>query len=564
MPKKGLSGRVSGKYPRFEFREPKNFVVIPHFDNLTRVRVSYPLLPPYAHAEIRWSPKSKGLLYTVTEPKLTRDELSKIANIEEALREVIDVKLTAAKKSGGTIEYLQQKTASVLNDLGISLKGKSYGKLMYYIVRDFVGLNEIEPMMHDPYIEDISCNGLNTPVFIIHRRFGSVETDMFYRNPEYLSDFVVKISERCGRYISYASPLLDGSLPDGSRVQASLAKDVTTKGPTFSIRKFRSNPYSPIDLINLDTVSPEIMAYLWILTQYNVSMLICGGVSTGKTTFLNAMSMFIPPENKIISIEDTRELNLPHENWVPSVSRTGFGIPESGGKRYGEVSLFDLLRESFRQNPSYVVVGEVRGREAYVMFQGMASGHASLGTIHAGSVEDVMKRLETPPIELSPSLIEALDVLIVMTNAKEKGKSARRVKEIVEIQSVDPHTGHPHTKETFSWIASADEFRNSVQDSEVLRRISFEEGLGYGMISEELQRRRQVLEWMQNHDIVHYRDVCRFINLYYKDPRTLMDWVRHNKTPFTRERSGRAEKTERETRKSARKPRKQGPPVPRK
>ncbi len=564
MPKKGLFGGPLGTYPRFEFREPKHFVAIPHFDSPTRIRVRYPLLLPYAYAEIRWSPKSKGLLYSIIEPRLTRDELSKTASIEEALREVIDVKLTAAKKDSGAIYYLQQKIAPVLDDLGISLKGESYGRVMYYIVRDFVGLNEIEPMMHDPYIEDISCNGLNTPVYIVHRRFGSVETNLIYRNPEYLSDFVVKISERCGRYISYASPLLDGSLPDGSRVQASLAKDVTTRGPTFSIRKFRSNPYSPIDLISLGTASPDIMAYLWILTQYNVSMLICGGVSTGKTTFLNAVSMFIPPENKIISIEDTRELNLTHENWIPSVSRTGFGIPESGGKRYGEVSLFDLLRESFRQNPSYVVIGEVRGKEAYVMFQGMASGHASLGTIHAGSVEDVMKRLETPPIELSSSLIEALDVLIVMTNAREKGKSARRVKEIVEIQSVDYRTGRPHTKETFSWIASADEFRSSVQDSEVLKKISFEEGLGYGMISEELQRRRQVLEWMQGHGIVHYRDVCRLVNLYYKDPKTVMDWVRHNKTPFTRERARKARKSERETRRAARKPRKPEPPVPRK
>jgi flagellar protein FlaI len=565
MSEKGSPGRTRPQaYQRFEFRKPKHLIQIPHFDNLEKVSVRYPLLPPHAHAEIKWSPKTKTLLYSIIEPVLTRDETAKISQIEDALREVIDVKLTEVKKEGGATEYLQEKTASVLEDLGISLKRESYEKIMYYIVRDFVGLNEIESLMHDPYIEDIGCNGLDTPVYIVHRRFGSVVTNITYRNPEYLSDFVVKIAERCGRYISYASPLLDGSLPDGSRVQASLAKDVTTRGPTFSIRKFRSNPYSPVDLINLGTVSPGMMAYLWILAQYNVSMLICGGVSTGKTTFLNALSMFIPPEDKIISIEDTREINLPHDNWIPSVSRTGFGMPDAGGKRYGEIDLFDLLRESFRQNPSYVVVGEVRGKEAYVMFQGMASGHASLGTIHAGSIEDVMKRLETPPIELSPSLIEALDVLIVMTNAREKGKSARRVKEIVEVQSIDPHTGRPHTKEIFSWIASADEFRESTQESEVMRKISFEEGLGYGKMSEELGKRKQILKWMQNHSIVHYADVCRIINMYYKDPRTVMDWVRNNKTPFTRERIKKAEKTESDTRKSARRPRKPEPPVPKK
>ncbi len=556
MAMKGLLGGTKiVRYDRFEFREPKHLIVLPEAKAVSKTDVKYDLIPPYARAEIKWDNKEKKLFYAIIEPKLTDKDKKLIESVEEALREIIDVRLNTVKKHGTAVEYLQEKTNIVLNELGVTPAKETYIKLMYYIVRNFVGMNRIEPLMHDPYIEDIGCNGLNTPVYIIHKKFGSIETSLNYMDLENLSDFVVKISERCGRYISYASPLLDGSLPDGSRVQASLAKDVTTRGPSFSIRKFRANPFSPIDLLNLGTVSSGMLAYLWVLTQHNVSMLICGGVSTGKTTFLNALSMFIPPENKIISIEDTREINLPHENWVPSVSRTGFGVPDAGNRRYGEITLFDLLKESFRQNPSYVVVGEVRGKEAYVMFQGMASGHASLGTIHAGSVEDVMKRLETPPIDLSPSLLEALDVMIVMTTAKEKGKSARRVKEIVEIQSIDPRTGRAHTKESFSWIASADEFRDSSPESELLRKLSFEQGFAYGLITEELQKRKQVLEWMQNHSIVHYKDVCRIINLYYKDKETVMDWVRHNKTPFTKERINKAKNTEAKTKKAVRKAR---------
>jgi flagellar protein FlaI len=553
MPKKGLFGGVMHAYPSFEFKKPEKIFSIPHFDSHSRVDIEYPLLPPYASAKIQWSSKEKRLMYNIVEPRLSKSELSSLKNMDEALREIIDVKLTTVKKAGNAIEYLQEKIAVVLNDLNLNLKKDSYQRIMYYIVRDFIGLNEIEPMMHDPYIEDISCNGVSSPIFIVHRRFGSIETSLIFNEPDHLSDFVVKMAERCGRYISYASPLLDGSLPDGSRVQASLAKDVTTRGPTFSIRKFRSNPFSPVDLINLRTCSSSMMAYLWLLIQYNVSIMICGGVSTGKTTFLNAISMFIPPENKVISIEDTREINIPHENWTPSVARTGFGIVGPGGKRYGEVDLFDLLKESFRQNPSYVVVGEIRGKEAYVMFQGMSSGHASLGTIHAGSVDDVMKRLETPPIELSPSLIDALDVLIVMTHAREKGKSARRVKEIVEIQSVDSRTGNPITKETFSWIASADDYRDDSPDSDVLKRISFEQGLGYGNITAELDKRKKILDWMSNHDIFFFKDVCRIVNLYYKEPKTVMDWVTNNKTPYTKERVKKAEKADTKAKKAVRK-----------
>ena len=408
----------------------------------------------------------------------------------------------------------------------------SYTKIMYYIFRDFAGLNEIEPLMHDPYIEDIGCDGTTTNIFVTHRRFGSIKTNIIFENNENLGKFVIKLAERCGRYISYAMPLLDGSLPDGSRVQATLAKDVTTHGPTFSIRKFRQEPLSPIELVNLNTASPELMAYLWMMMEYRASLLICGGVSSGKTTLLNAITMFIPPENKIVSIEDTRELNLPHENWIPSVSRIGFGIPEIGGKIYGEVSLFDLLRESFRQNPDYVIVGEVRGKEAYVMFQGMASGHASMGTIHAGSIDDVIKRLETPPIELSPGLIETLDLIIIMARAREKGDSARRVKEIHEVESIDKVSGNARTVKTFEWVPSSDNYEKNVIESHMIRKISHSTGTSYQEMEKELEKRKKILTWMKNHNVIDFQEVSKYVNLYYKDSQIIMDWVEKDVPPL--------------------------------
>lgn len=524
--------KPTDKYPPIFLREPKYFIELPVFKKLRKTDVTYPLLEPFTHANIKWDPSKKSLIYVLMEPELTQNDIDILKKLQESLTEIIDVKMSSIEKRNEAVSYLEKKVKQIMEETGMKISPSKYVNIMYYIIRDFVGINEIEPLMHDPYIEDIGCSGINVPVYVIHRRFGSVETDIVFSDFDYLSDFVVKLSERCGRYISYANPLLDGSLPDGSRVQASLAKDVTTKGPTFSIRKFRENPFSPVDVINMKTASPNLMAYLWFLLQHNVSILICGGVSTGKTTMLNVLSMFIPPEDKIISIEDTREINLPHENWVPSVTRVGFGMPEAGGKRYGEIDLFDLLKESFRQNPDYVVVGEVRGKEAYVMFQGMNSGHPSLGTIHAGSVDDVIKRLVTPPIGLSPSLVEALDVLIVMVNAREKGKSARRVKNIVEIQSVDARTGKAHTIQTFGWVPSADEFRENANLSEVLKRISFEKGISYSKILEELNKMESVLRWMQRHNINHFDEVSKLINLYYKDNETLMEWVKKDTAPY--------------------------------
>ena len=534
--------KVPEKEEPFFMHEPKNVKPLPAFDDITKTDVKYPLIEPMAYAEVKWFPVEKKLMYGVIEPRLDPDRKKLLRKLETDMSEIIDVKLSSLK-GDKVFSYLERKFKSVLEDGGITLEGEDYRKILYYIIRDFLGMNEIEPLLHDPYIEDIGCSGLDTPIYVVHKKYGSLETNIIFYDFDYLSNLVVKIAERSGRYISYATPLLDGTMPDGSRVQASLAKDVTTKGPTFSIRKFRKNPFSPTDIINLNTADAGIMAYLWLLIQYNASLLICGGVSTGKTTILNALTMFIPPEDKIISIEDTREINLPHENWIPSVSRTGFGIPEAGGKRYGEVDLFDLLKESFRQNPDYVIVGEVRGKEAYVMFQGIASGHSSIGTIHAGSLEDVVKRLMTPPIELSPSLVESLDVIIVLTHFKEHGKSMRRVKEVVEIQSIDPQSGRAHATEVFGWIPSADQFKENLMGSEMLRRISFQEGLSYPKVMEELDKRKRFLLWMQKFNVCQFDEVCRLINLFYKDNATVMKWVNKGMKPYSTKNERHAKKT---------------------
>jgi flagellar protein FlaI len=520
------------EYPHLEIREPKNFIIFPSFKKPSEIDIKYPLLEPFVYAHIRWEPRKRGLVYEVVEPCLSNNEKEILETIKKDLLEIIDVELSAVKEGGKVLKYVQEKIEKILEEENMVLPKETYVKMMYYIYRDFVGFNEIEGLLHDPYIEDIGCPGLDIPVFVVHRKFGSVETNIVFTDSGYFNNFVIKLAERSGRYISYAKPLLDGSLPDGSRVQATLAKDVTTKGPTFSIRKFRVEPFSPIDVINFNTASSEIMAYLWLMVESRTSTLICGGVSTGKTTFLNVMGMFIPPEDKIVSIEDTRELNLQHENWIPSVSRVGFGVPEIGGKRYGEVTLFELLKESFRQNPDYVIVGEVRGKEAYVMFQGMASGHPSMGTIHAGSVEDVIKRLEMPPIELSPSLIETLDIVVVMTHAKERGKSARRVKEIDEIESIDPKTGTAHNIKIFSWNPSSDTYSTNLDESYLTKKMAFEKGITYEEMMKEMRKREKILEWMRKFGVTNFDDVAKMINLYCKEPSIVMEWVEKGVPPY--------------------------------
>jgi flagellar protein FlaI len=501
-------------YPKFRVHENK-ITSLPPPHSVRFRHILYPLIKPFSYANIKFDEKESALVYNVIEPKLTKKESIILEKLKEGLLQVINVGISDIKSHEKIIDYLEDRVQHLLKEFGIDLTDKEYMKIMYYIFRDFVGLNEIEPLLKDPYIEDIGLDGIGIPIYVVHQRFGSIRTNIVYNDEAKLKEFVTKLAERCDRYISYAEPLLDGTLPDGARVQASLAGDVTTRGPTFSIRKFREVPLSPIDIIRYNTASPEMLAYIWYLIENGANILIAGGVSTGKTSALNAVSMFIRDELKIVSIEDTRELNLPHENWIPGVARVGFT-----GTGVGEVDMFQLLKESFRQNPDYLIVGEIRGKEAYVMFQGMSSGHACISTIHAGGISDLVKRLETEPINLSPGLLESLDIVIVMVHAREYGKSARRIKEIVEIESIDPQSGLPRINKSFSWIPADDAFAYK-GNSWLLSKISTERGIPMNEIIREISRRKKFLTLLYENNVTRMKEVATYLNAYRRNPKRI-------------------------------------------
>lgn len=477
--------------------------------------VKYSLIEPFAYADVKWNEGAKEYVYNLIEPEFTKEDRKIYDKIVSGLMEILDVELSSITIREEALHYLETQMKKVLDEYGIKLSKEEFLRILYFVQRNFVGLNEIEPLMQDPYIEDISCDGTGVPLYVIHRKFGTVKTNVVFGDIKNLKSFVVKLAERSGRFISYAEPLLDGTLPDGSRVQATFAGDVTTRGPSFTIRKFVQEPFSPIDLLNKNTLSADVLAFLWLSVENGASVLVAGGVGTGKTTLLNALLMFVPNEAKIITIEDTRELNLPHENWIPAVTRVGFA------KGYGEVTMFDLLKEAFRQTPDYVIVGEVRGVEAYVMFQGMAAGVPAMGTMHAGRVEDVVYRLETPPISLSPALIDTLDLVLVMIHAREKGESARRMKEVVEIESVDQTSGKARTNQVYKWSPNEDNYEYT-GTSYFLQEIAAHRGVETTELMKELERRTALLTWMQKNNVSNYKDVVKIVTEYRKNPEKVL------------------------------------------
>ena len=492
-----------------------NIPALPRVKDKTKIDIRYMLISPYASAHIYFDPKLLELIYEVEEPLLTKEERASLRRIESGMKEVININVLVEKTQEAMIDYLNKTARLLINELDLKIPENSYNKMFYYLFRDFIGLNEIEPLMRDYFIEDIECNGVKTPVYIVHRLYRNLKTNVIYKDLEYLGSFVEKLAQRSGKYISYASPLLDGSLPDGSRINATYTKDITSKGPTFTIRKFTKVPWTPVQLIALNTLSPEMLAYLWILIQYKSNILVTGGTASGKTTLLNALAFFIPPEARVVSIEDTREINLARENWLPSVARTAIGT----GK-VGEIDLFSLLKNSFRQNPDYVIVGEVRGKEAFVLFQGMASGHSSLSTIHADSVDTLIKRLETPPIELSATLVNTLDAIGIMTHAVVKKQQTRRLREIVEIVNVTPD-GVALTNTPFMWNAGDDKFYFK-KNSKVFEKIATRYGLKVEEIEEDFKKRTMLLYELYKRRIFNFEEVQKIINEYYKNPEVVL------------------------------------------
>ena len=482
-------------------------------EDKTKINVRYMLIAPYVSAHIHWNQVLGEVVYEVEEPILNIDEKENLARLETGMRELINVNLIVEKDLNALLDYMDKTARLIMTELGLKVGKESYEKLFYYLYRDFIGLNEIEPLLKDRFIEDIECNGINTPVFVVHRLFRNLRTNISYANIEYSSRFVEKLAQRAGRYVSYASPLLDGTLPDGSRVNATYTTEITSRGPTFTIRKFTKVPFTPIQLIAFNTLSPEMLAYFWILMQYKSSIMVTGGTASGKTSLLNALAFFIPPESRVVSIEDTRELNLSRENWLPSVARTGVG-------GVGEIDMFELLKESFRQNPDYVIVGEVRGQEASVLFQGMASGHSSLSTMHAESVETIIRRLQTPPISLSPTLVNSLDAVAVMTHAIVNKQETRRLAKITEIVDVTPE-GIAKTNTPFVWDPTKDSFFFKF-DSKVFEKIMMRYGLSSEDLIREFKIRTKLLYSLYQRGIMDFSAVQRVINDYYKNPSMIM------------------------------------------
>jgi flagellar protein FlaI len=480
----------------------------------TVFREVYPIQEPYVYAAIVKEPETEKMRYEVIEPTLHEDEELKLRDLKDLLMEEINVNLKDMETKEKAESYLKENTRRIIRKYRVKVAQEAVDKLIYYIIRDFIGYGKIDPLMNDHLIEDISADGVNIPIYVWHRIHESIPTNIIFKEESELDSFIVRMAYLSRKSISIASPILDASLPDGSRVQLTFGSEVTRRGSTFTIRRFRIDPLTISDLIAFKTISSEMGSYLWYAIENRASVLVAGGVASGKTTMLNCLSMFIKPEMKVVSVEETQELNLPHENWIPSVARLGFGHED---RKSGSITLFDLLKAAVRQRPDYIVVGEVRGEEAYTLFQAIATGHLGMCTMHAESVDAAINRLESEPMNIPKTLIAMANVVMVMCRTEVDARPARRIKTTAEVVKFDAETDTILTEEIFNWNPKFDKY-SSLTKSGLLEKQMKKQGISEEEVRSELSRRQAVLDWMARQGIRRYTDVANIIREYYANP----------------------------------------------
>lgn len=463
---------------------------------------------PFSFVSILRSKDTGELQYHLTEPQLSEEENEILGIIQEELRDRLPYEAPKEEEK----EVMSEKFLEATEDYGITDLRVLY-KLFYRLVRDNLGYGLIEAMLKDDMIEDISCDGANVPVFVYHRKHYNLKTNVKFEEDE-LNSFVARLAEKCEDRLSYAKPVVESTLPDGSRVQLTLGREVTTKGSSFTIRKFMGSTFTPIDLIKYGTFNAEMMANLWFAIENGKSVMVVGGTASGKTSTLNALAFFIPPDAKIVSIEDTRELSLYQENWLPNLTREAPGTEE--------LDMHELVKLAMRQRPECLIVGEVRGVEALAMFQAMSTGHTCFSTMHAGSIQDAVNRLEGEPINTPAPMLAELDIMCIQLLTNLGKERVRRNRKIVEFVGLDPESEKLKIVETFSWTAGTDSFEQRASSS-TISEIREDRGMSHIEVKKELENRKKVLQYMVDNQINSYGKVASFIHRYYFEPERVLE-----------------------------------------
>jgi flagellar protein FlaI len=487
--------------------------LLPHYETIE----TYWVNEPFTKVNIVTIPEMGGATaYFIEEVEFTEDEQMTSQKIIDYLSVELEppIELEAEVDAAEHVKKEAKRIAMKYRYALGKFTDESWDKILYAINRDLVGFQAINVLMEDPHIEDISSMGVGKPVYVWHTDYESISTNLEFINEKKFDDLVIKMAHMGGKHVSAVFPIVDTMLYGKHRFAATYRREVTPLGSTFTIRKYREEPFSVIDLIKLKTINERVAAYFWVLLENRASLIVAGGTASGKTTSLNALATLIKPGMKIITVEETPEIRLLHENWVQFVSRPSYGL---GTQDTGEIGLFNLVRTSLRYRPDYIVVGEVRGEEAFTLFQALAVGHGGMCTIHGENLDYVVKRLTSMPMNVSEIYIPLMNVIglierVSLPQAVAGLPYGRRLRDIHEV------LGFGEYRMIFQWNPINDSIISKIGDSYLLVKIADRLGITEDRLLNELLRREVVLRWMVKANIVKVDAVAKIISEYYVNP----------------------------------------------
>ena len=469
---------------------------------------NFDVVPQYNVFKQKYSSEEKLLLSEL------RENLVDLAISSDESLQVNEDKLLNDIKN-----FLFAKLAN--NSQNNDISNEYLDNLARKLFQDLVGYGEIDPLIRDDNLEEIMVIGMNKPVFVYHREYGMMKTNILFKDADELMNLIDSIARQINRRIDQESPILDGHLLDGSRVNATIPP-ISADGPSMTIRKFKRDPLTIIDLINSKTISVELAAFFWLcfdgLGVKSANAIISGGTSSGKTTTLNALSSFINPKERIITIEDTLELQIPHEHVIRMETRP----PNVENK--GELTMNDLVKNSLRQRPDRIIVGEVRGSEAITLFTALNTGHSGFGTLHSNDARETITRLTNAPMSVPNIMISAIDFIIMQNRIyKPDGVSFRRISEVAEVSGIEE--GVVQLNKIFEWDPQSDTIKNVGIASKTLAEIAKVSGNSLNSLHEEIKNREIVLQHMVNQNIRSIRDVSTVLEMYYLDPQKVLNRI---------------------------------------
>lgn len=482
-----------------------NNVIKKQFDSIGS---NFDVVPQYNVFKQKYSSEEKLLLSEL------RENLVDLAISSDESLQVNEDKLLNDIKN-----FLFAKLAN--NSQNNTISNEYLDNLARKLFQDLVGYGEIDPLIRDDNLEEIMVIGIDKPVFVYHREYGMMKTNILFKDAGEVMNLIDSIVRQINRRIDQESPILDGRLPDGSRVNATIPP-ISADGPSMTIRKFKRDPLTIIDLINSKTISVELAAFFWLcfdgLGVKSANAIISGGTSSGKTTTLNALSSFINPKERIITIEDTLELQIPHEHVIRMETR-----PPNVENR-GELTMNDLVKNSLRQRPDRIIVGEVRGSEAITLFTALNTGHSGFGTLHSNDARETITRLTNAPMSVPNIMISAIDFIIMQNRIyRSDGVSFRRISEVAEVSGIEE--GVIQLNKIFEWDPQSDTIKNVGITSKTLTEIANVSGNSLNSLYDEIKNREIVLQHMVNQNIRSIRDVSTVLEMYYLDSQKVLNRI---------------------------------------